>query len=80
VAKPQYSEWPIEISFEGGYHDLGVFFERIASMSRLMSVSDLTIKTRQRPDARGSVTATCVATTFVFRKDAPMPVTSGGRP
>jgi type IV pilus assembly protein PilO len=80
VAKPQYSEWPIELSFEGGYHDLGVFFDRIAGMSRLMSVSDLTIKTRQRPDARGSVTATCVATTFVFRKDTPTPVTSGGRP
>jgi len=81
VAKPQYSEWPIELSFEGGYHDLGVFFDRIAGMSRLMSVSDLTIKTRQRPNARGSVTATCVATTFVFRKDAPAtPVTSGDRP
>jgi type IV pilus assembly protein PilO len=79
VAKAQYSEWPIELNFEGGYHDLGVFFDRIASMSRLMSVSDLSIKTRQRPNARGSVTATCVATTFVFRKDA-VAETSGGRP
>lgn len=79
VAKAQYSEWPIELSFEGGYHDLGVFFDRIAGMSRLMSVSDLSIKTRQRPNARGSVTATCVATTFVFRKDAAAE-TSGGRP
>jgi type IV pilus assembly protein PilO len=80
VAKPQYSEWPIELSFEGGYHDLGTFFDRIAGMSRLMSVSDLTIKTRQRPDARGSVIATCIATTFVFRTDPPAPVTTGGRP
>jgi hypothetical protein len=51
-------------------------------MSRLMSVSDLNIKTRQRQNARGSVTATCVATTFVFRKDPPVAgtATSGGRP
>lgn len=81
VAKEQYSEWPIELSFEGGYHDLGVFFDKIAQMSRLMSVSDLNIKTRQRPTARGSVIATCVATTFVFRKDTTeAPVASGGRP
>ena len=83
VAKAEYSEWPIELSFEGGYHDLGVFFDRIAAMSRLMSVSDLNIKVRQRTAARGSVTATCVATTFVFRKDSPetqAPTASGGRP
>lgn len=84
VAKPQYSEWPIEISFEGGYHDLGAFFDRIAGMSRLMSVSDLTIKTRQSTRGRGTVTATCVATTFVFRNDgaaaSAAPVTSGDRP
>lgn len=84
VTKAQYSEWPIELGFEGGFHDLGVFFDRIAAMSRLMSISDLQIKTRQRPNARGSISATCVATTFVFKKDgvAVMTPTSatGGRP
>jgi hypothetical protein len=39
-------------------------------MSRLISVSDLNIKTRVKPNGRGTVTATCVATTFVFRKDS----------
>jgi type IV pilus assembly protein PilO len=81
VSKTQYSEWPIQLGFEGTYHDLARFFDRVASMSRLMSVSDLNIKTRQRPNGRGTVTATCVATTFVFRKDPPAPAAvSGGRP
>jgi type IV pilus assembly protein PilO len=81
VSKTQYSEWPIQLGFEGTYHDLARFFERIATMSRLMSVSDLNIKTRQRPNGRGTVSATCVATTFVFRKDTPLEATaSGGRP
>jgi type IV pilus assembly protein PilO len=70
VSKAQYSEWPIELGFEGGYHDLGVFFDRIASMSRLMSVSDLKIAVRQRTNGRGSISASCIATTFVFKKDA----------
>lgn len=73
IPRAQYTEWPIELGVEGGYHDLGVFFDRIASMSRLMSVSDLQIKTRTKPNGRGTVVATCVATTFVFEKTMPTP-------
>jgi type IV pilus assembly protein PilO len=69
VTKAQYSEWPVTLSLEGGYHDIGRFFDRIASTPRLISVTDLNIKTRQQPNGRGSVTATCTATTFVVRKD-----------
>ena len=82
VTKAQYSEWPVQLGLEGGYHDIGRFFDRIAAMSRLMSVSELNIKTKTRPNGRGTVTATCIATTFVVRKDpvvAAEPVT-GGRP
>lgn len=82
VARAQYTEWPIELGVEGGYHDLGRFFDRIAAMSRLMSVSNLQIKTQARDNARGTVSATCVATTFVFQKTEPPPAAAprGGRP
>lgn len=83
VSKAQYSEWPIKVSFEGGFHDLGRFFDRLASMSRLISVTDLNIKTKQKPTGRGTVTATCLATTFVFRQEVPVvtPTSApGGRP
>jgi type IV pilus assembly protein PilO len=69
IAKAQYTEWPIELGLEGSYHDLGRFFDRIAEMSRLMSVTDLQIKTKARPNGRGTISASCVATTFVFQKD-----------
>ena len=69
VTKTQYTEWPIELGLEGTYHDLGRFFDRIASMPRLMSVSDLSIKTKLRPNGRGSVSVSCVATTFVFETE-----------
>jgi len=80
VAKAQYSEWPIKVSFEGGFHDLGRFFDRLASMSRLISVTDLNIKTKQKPTGRGSVTATCLATTFVFRQETAAVTTPAGGP
>jgi len=73
VAKAQFSEWPIQLSFEGGYHELGRFFDRLAGMSRLISVSDINIKTRTKPNGRGSMVATCVATTFVFRQEVGAP-------
>jgi len=85
VAKAQYSEWPIQLTFEGSYHDLGRFFDRLAGMPRLISVTDLNIKTKVKPTGRGTVTASCVATTFVFRQEvvppAPTPTAAkGGRP
>jgi type IV pilus assembly protein PilO len=79
VAKAQYSEWPISVVMDGSYHDLGRFFAHIANMSRLMSVSDLQIKTQTKPNSRTTVTASCVATTFVFRKDLPPPAPAGGK-
>jgi type IV pilus assembly protein PilO len=69
VDKAQYSEWPIQLTFEGGFHDLGRFFDRLASMARLISVSDIDIKTKTKPNGRGSVTVSCLATTFVFRQE-----------
>ena len=90
VAKSQYSEWPIQLGFEGSYHDLGRFFDRLAGMQRLISVTDLNIKTKVKAESRGSVVVTCLATTFVFRQEgqadaaagvagAPAPANNGGR-
>ncbi len=78
VAKAQYSEWPIQLGFEGGYHDLGRFFDRLAAMARLISVSDLNIKTKVKPNGRGTVVVSCLATTYVFRQEVDAPVKASG--
>jgi type IV pilus assembly protein PilO len=69
VTKAQYSEWPIALTFDGSYHDLGRFFDRIATMPRLMSITDLQVKTSVKPNSKATITASCLATTFVFKKD-----------
>jgi type IV pilus assembly protein PilO len=75
--RTQYSEWPIEVGLEGGYHDLGRFFDQVAGQSRLISVSNLHLKVNPAAAAGrgGLVLASCVATTFVFSPPPP-----GGRP
>jgi Tfp pilus assembly protein PilO len=70
--RAEYSEWPIEVGLEGGYHDLGRFFDRVAAESRLISVSSLHLKVN--PQLAGSNRG-LVATTFVFSASP-----SGGRP
>lgn len=72
--KERYTEWPIELGLEGGYHDLGIFFDRVATQSRLISVANLHLRANAAAanGRRGLVAATLVATTFVFlREEAP---------
>lgn len=74
--REKYTEWPIEVGLEGGYHDLSRFFDRVAEDSRLISVSNLHLKANSVAGGRGGlVIASCTATTFVFS-----PSSSGGRP
>lgn len=72
-----YSEWPTEVSLEGGYHDLGRFLDRVASDARLVVVSNLhfRINTGAAFVGRGLVLASCTATTFVFS-----PIVAEGQP
>ena len=83
--KPQYSEWPIELGIDGSYHDLGRFFDRVANLSLLVSVSNLHLKARPQSGGAAGVIATCTATTYVFRREgdvapatAPAATTKGG--
>jgi type IV pilus assembly protein PilO len=78
VAKSQYSEWPIQLGFEGSYHDLGRFFDRLAAMERLISVTDLSVKTKTKAEGRGTVVVTCIATTFVFRQEGASTLPAAG--
>ena len=69
TTRPGYSEWPVHVSLAGGYHDLARFFDRMGSMPRLMSVSDLHLTVNSKPNSRAVLVATFVATTFVFRRE-----------
>ncbi|MDA1306435.1 MAG: type 4a pilus biogenesis protein PilO [Acidobacteria bacterium] len=75
-----FTEWPIDLGLEGGYHDLGVFFDRVATEARLISVANLHLKTNTMVDGRrGQVSATCTATTYVFGSPVrPSPTAPGG--
>lgn len=71
IPRPFYSDWPIQIEVEGNYDGLGVFFEKVSQATRIIDVGAISITglDTQSTDQARTLTASCTATTFVFRED-----------
>ncbi len=61
-------EWPITVELEGTYHNVGHFLAEVGGFPRIINVSDLEIRGKDKPVPGGAtVTVTCTATTFVLK-------------
>lgn len=78
VNKEFYQEWPINMAVDGSYHNLGYFFDRVSRLSRLVNVGNLKINAASNQTASKTISAACVATTFVYIETPPPP--PPGRP
>lgn len=89
INKDFYAEWPIDISVDGTYHNLALFFDRMARFQRIINIETLTMS--GYPDAAGGRTigAVFTAKTFIYIGDqggsgsptspaAPKPAPAGG--
>jgi len=70
VPREFHEEFPIDMTVEGTYHNLGLFFDRVSRLSRLVNMMDVKIRAQRQPTATNTISATCVATTYVFKEDA----------
>ncbi len=68
-----HEEWPIRLQFEGTYHNVGLFFDRISKLSRIINVSGVSIRALEPPESNSTIAGECIATTFVLL-DTPPPV------
>src|SRR5437763_14647840 len=66
VMKQLHAEWPITLELEGTYHNLAIFFDRVGKFTRIVNISGLDVKGRDKYEANNTILATCVATTFVL--------------
>lgn len=66
VPQEFYAEIPVKIVVEGGYHDIAVFFDRVAHLPRIATITDVTIKrgTGDKP----LLQADCLMKIFMFLK------------
>lgn len=61
-----YSEQQIELEFSGAYHDIGMFFDRVASLSRIVNLSDLTFSVANDTGETPQLKVKGTAATFYF--------------
>jgi len=76
VTKQLHAEWPITLELEGTYHNLATFFDRVGKFTRIVNINGLDVKGKDKPEPNSTITATCVATTFVLLDKPSAP---GGR-
>jgi type IV pilus assembly protein PilO len=79
VTKQLHAEWPITLELEGTYHNLAIFFDRVGKFTRIVNISGLDVKGKDKPESNATIGATCVATTFVLL-DKPTPGKPGANP
>lgn len=73
VNRDFYSEWPIDVSLTGTYHNLAMFFDRISRFSRIINIDSLRVAA-MRPNAQGhTLSANFVARTFIYKEPDPTP-------
>jgi type IV pilus assembly protein PilO len=70
-----YAEIPYKLQAEGTYHNLGAFFDQISKFPRIINVSAISIRAKDQVEPGKTITAECVATTFVLQEGA----TAAGR-
>lgn len=60
-----YVEIPVKVEVLTGYHNLGVFCSHISRLTRLVNISDLDLRVKDRKkESSGLITATFTARTF----------------
>jgi len=68
VRKEFYAEIPVAMQVKGGYHDLAVFFDKVARLSRIVNIKN--IKMGRAKDST-DLNTTCTAVTYKFVEPAP---------
>ena len=69
IPRDFYREYPFNVSLNGTYHNLALFFSRMSNFSRIINVEDLRIHGIAAPGK--TIGATFVAKTFIYIGEAP---------
>lgn len=74
-SKDYVNEIPISVIAEGGYHQLGEFFERVSRLPRVVTVGEL--KVTGLTKSKNTVKADLTLATFTYRAAGPAPTKPG---
>jgi len=71
--KPQgfFAEIPVDIVISGQYHQVAVFFDKVAHLPRIVNIRDIAMKPQSGQDSTGDLSTTCQAVTYKFIEETP---------
>ena len=73
VRKEFYAEIPVAMNVKGGYHDLAVFFDKVARLSRIVNIRNISMA---RAGDTLDLNTTCTAVTYKFVEPPPQKQTN----
>lgn len=68
VRKEFYAEIPVAMQVKGGYHDLAIFFDKVARLSRIVNIKNIEMG---RDKDSMDLNTKCTAVTYKFVEPAP---------
>jgi type IV pilus assembly protein PilO len=66
IKRDFYSEWPVNVSLDGNYHELALFFDRLSRFSRIINVESLDIKATNRTTSSYTISSSFTMKTFIY--------------
>jgi type IV pilus assembly protein PilO len=81
VSRDFYAEIPVSIVVSGSYHNVGVFFDKVSNLNRIVNIKDIKMAPPAAKDAKAVPSAkdptrlitSCVAVTYKFQEPPPVP-------
>ncbi len=71
ISRGFFAEVPIKVEFFGAYHDVGIFFDRLSRLSRIVNITKLDMSVESERAGLPRLKVTGVATTFRFLERKP---------
>ena len=68
--KEFYAEIPVAMNISGGYHNLAIFFDKVARLSRIVNIRNI-LMSRAKGKGTQNISAKCTAVTYKFVETAP---------
>jgi len=70
--KEFYAEIPVAMSLRGDYHNLAIFFDKVARLNRIVNITNIQMtRAKGKGKAAGELAAKCTAVTYKFLDKPP---------
>jgi type IV pilus assembly protein PilO len=73
IPKDFYAEIPIDITIKGPYHNLGLFFDKVSKLDRIVTVNNIAIDKPEQEGSEMMLNSACKLLTYRFTNVKPEP-------